>query len=249
MAISKLKLMLEKIEPEILNAIRIESSLESANSTGMEILGNSSFHGAKCLNTVQRATAFQLAISLAKLFECPLPRQGNKSIRERRIRRWDNSDIASIPLLVNLLRHLPCQLELVRRARDWTPSHPDRADLHESDCKRAISGALKKYGELLSQSKNRRAMKSLKEFRDGALAHIRTDVDPQSIRGPNYQDLFRMANAARIVAGESMIAVLGRQGAFDQVEKQYREASVTFWRDAFRGVMAENAQLMPPATP
>lgn len=236
-AVTRLKAMLGEIEPEVKHAISVEASLEAVNKMFEGDLKNVSFNGSACITIVKHVMSLNLAMTVAKIYERPSPQQGRDSIRQRRIRRWDKSDIASVPLIVRLLRHGPCQDELILRAREWTTLFPDHADLHEADCSRAIKRALDGYMELVATLAGRRSLAAVEDLRHKALAH---NITSASIKLPRYNELFALVDYAKLIVGEAMLCVEGKSSVFEDVERHAVNESAAFWQPALTATVQAN---------
>jgi hypothetical protein len=90
---------------------------------------------------------------------------------------------------------------------------PDRADLHEADCHRAISKAVSAYADLCRPRAGRQSLRYLATFRNEALAHIRIDAALADL--PRYNELFQLVDVAKAVVGGAMMAVLGKNSVFE----------------------------------
>jgi hypothetical protein len=76
----------------------------------------------------------------------------------------------------------------------------------------------------------RASLRKVKDFRNEALAHIRTDALLQNL--PLYGEVFRLLGVAKVVVGRAMLAVLGRNDTFEEVETRATEEAIAFWRPA-----------------
>jgi hypothetical protein len=86
------------------------------------------------------------------------------------------------------------------------------------------------YANLGRSLAGRQSIGILKSFRNEGLAHIRTDALFDTT--PRYGDLFRLVDVAKIVVGRAMLAVLGKNDAFSEVEEHAIEQATAFWEPA-----------------
>ena len=132
-AIKRLDEMIPLIVRDVEVAIQVEAALETANALVMsDELKDVRFYGADSFNIAQQSMSNFLALVLAKLFETPGPRWGLAKSS-----RYNVSDVASIPLLVRLLKQTRCRKRLRDRARNWTPKLRYSGDLHAKSVDRA----------------------------------------------------------------------------------------------------------------
>src|SRR5262249_23521991 len=140
-AVDRLDTMIPLIVRDVEIAIQVEAALETANSIVMgDELRDVRFYGADSFNAAQLSMSNFLALVLAKLFETPGPRWGlSKSSR------YNISDVASIPLMIRLLKQARCRKRLRNRARDWTPQLRHSADLPPNSLDRPITNPSDPY--------------------------------------------------------------------------------------------------------
>ena len=113
-AIYRIDKMVPLIIENVRIAIKLESALETGNEVVREIRGDAEhrphWYGANCYNTVINSVTLNLALTLARLFD-----PGAKRMHPNK------RDVASIPLLLRLIKQKRCRSALINRARDWTP--------------------------------------------------------------------------------------------------------------------------------
>jgi hypothetical protein len=106
-AVRRLGGMLKVIYRDALMVLAAEAALETANDIVMAS-PDAERPGPVTYKTVAQSLELNLAMSLARLYD-----PGSKN--------WhpNKRDLASIPLIVRLLKQKRCQDELARRARAW----------------------------------------------------------------------------------------------------------------------------------
>ena len=166
------------------------------------------------------------ALTLAKLFELP---QRSKS-GETYHRRYNRSDVASIPLMIRLLKQRRTRASLIARARHWTPSSDLPEDLHARACGVAIDQAVAAYGLAERKRTVVSALLRLRKFRNKILAHLLL-VTPRGTM-PTYNDLFLLMDVARNVTGHALLAIDGLDVDFLDLEKKRNKVSLAFWGPA-----------------
>jgi hypothetical protein len=225
-ALDRLDEMIPLIVRDVEIAIQTEAALETANElvNGDELRG-ANFYGADCYNAVKLSMSIFLALTLAKLFETPGLWRGKSQTY-----RFNNSDIASIPLMIRLLKQARCRKHLSKRARDWTPSIPGMAETNAEVCERAIDRATEAYATLRSKHAGRNAAAKLRLFRNKAVAHTLLGTALKS--APLYRELFLLMDVARDVAEQSRLAIDGIHIDLRETEEEQMNISRAFWRPA-----------------
>lgn len=219
-AIARLDTMMPILYRNIVNAIRIEATMEAGNAL-VPSLPNEGLPGANAFNAIMRSLAVDLAMHLSRLYDV-----GNRS------RHVNNRDVASIPLAIRLLRQKRCQRELKARARNWLPGVVGHADRFERDCATALERVSAKYSETFQGQFGRGGLKTLKAFRDTFMAHsLMTDVDAR----PIYNQLFRLTDCAKAFVEDARIAVSGNNSSLDEQERIFLDQANEFWRMALLG--------------
>ena len=154
-AIDRIDKMIPLIIENVRIAIKLESALDTGNEVIREIRGDAEhgphWYGANCYNTVINSVTLNLALTLAKLFD-----PGAKRMRPNK------RDVASIPLLLRLIKQKRCRSALIKRAHDWTPQIADLASEHEATVLREIDAAVAVYTGLMSNHEGRTAAATLK---------------------------------------------------------------------------------------
>ena len=223
-AVGRLDEMIRLVDIDVQVALRTEAALEAANQIVMGDLRDVKFYGADCYNAVQQSMAIFLAITLAKLFETPSLRRMSKGTR------FNKSDVASIPLMIRLLKQKRCRASLSKRASDWTPQIPGMASRNVASCERAIDRAIAGYEALRRTGAGRAAVAKLKKFRDKVAAH--TLLGSAIKAAPTYREMFLLADVARDVAEQARLAIAGVHVDLSDSEGSLLDVSKAFWRPA-----------------
>lgn len=224
-----MRAMAPLIENEVRFALSIEANVETANGLVRARYPHVR-RGADAYNEINRALTLILALTAAKLFELPAPR-GKQTPAERDLR----SDVASIPLLVNLLRDPAHQRELIEEARQWTPS---LAGAQAKACSRAIRGAIAAFG-FCETDKGKAVLAKFKDLRNKAVAHTLTSVLGAL---PTYDELFRLIDVAKSVQGHAALAVRGHNVDLNLHEKRMTESALDFWTPSFAALATAQSQ-------
>ena len=219
-AIQRLEMMVQRIEEDVKIGLWAEATLEAANEIVMAT-PDEERPGALAYHTIRQSLALNLAISLARLFD-----PGSKRSRPNK------RDIASIPLIVRLLKQRRCQKELVERARSWTPHLVGFEDTHANGCQRSIDEAISAYNELQNTGQGRAMIQRLRDFRNKRLAHSMMHDTLNAL--PKYKDLFKLMDVARDVIEDAKLAIDGQSMGLKDSEKIYFEEADEFWRTAFQ---------------
>lgn len=214
-ALRRLSAMVERIEEDVKIALWAEATLEAGN----DIVNTSPARrtrGAAAYNAISQSLALNLAITLARLFD-----SGSK--------RWhaNRRDVASLPLIVRLLKQRRCQRALVERARSWTPQAMDLADTHARGCQRSIDGAVAAFVGLQRTATGRATAKRLREFRNKRLAHSMMQDTLKAL--PRYNDLFKLMDVARDVVDAAKLAIDGLHLGLKDTEEACRREADAFW--------------------
>lgn len=223
-AVKRLDAMIEYIYRDVRVGIGVEAALETGNAIVMNELRDKQMDGAECYNTIRQSNTLFLALTLAKLFEMPRPRQW-----ESKTNRYNKSDVASIPLMIRLLKQKRCRYALIARARKWTPLLSDE---QAAACEKAIDNAVLEYVTLKKSYKGRTAIKNLAGFRNKMLAH--TLLGEAMEKRPSYGDLFLLMDAARDITGYAKFAILGENLSMMDYEEERVRASKVFWSLALK---------------
>lgn len=231
-ALLRLDQMIELIRRDVEIVTGVEAALQAANEQATGDLRDIQFYGADCYNVVAKSMALQLALMLAKLFEVPSLRGQAKSTR------FNSSDVASIPLMVRLLKQKRCRSRLIERARVWTPQVPSFANTNAKACDRAIDRAIGAYAELQRKHAGRQAIRTLKVFRDKVLAHTLLVVALE--KTPAYRELFELARVARQVVEHARLAIAGVHIDMSEEMEDRQEVSRAFWKPAMTAAARSN---------
>jgi uncharacterized protein YdiU (UPF0061 family) len=224
----RLKAMVDRIGRNVSTALWAEALLEAGNKrvkpTGAVYLG------ANAYNTIAYALMLSLALALARLYDV-----GSK-------RHHPNErDVASIPLIIRLLKQKRCQNRLIRDARNWTPHLKGSADLQANACENAIKAAIKAYSDLVRTRAGRDMLGRLRLFRNKQLAHSLID---DVIKGlPTYNDLFALMDVARDVMEHARLAIDGTNEDLKQAERIILTEGEGFWEHALAAVFAADEEM------
>lgn len=118
------------------------------------------FAGAECMNVLQASALYTVASTLGRLFD-----QGSAR------KHANEKDVASIPLVVLLLKQVRCQKEMQERAREWHSYMSHMAEIDAASAVEAAREAVMTYAALRRSSTGRSALATLKTFRNERLAH------------------------------------------------------------------------------
>lgn len=219
-AVRRLEIMVLRIEEDVKIGLCAEATLEAANDIVMAAPCEKR-PGALAYRTISQSLALNLAITLARLFD-----PGS--------RRWhpNKRDIASIPLIIRLLKQRRCQKVLVERARSWTPHLTRFEDTHANTCQRSIDKAINAYDELQNSREGRAMLQRLRDFRNKHLAHSMMQHVLKAL--PTYKELFTLMDMARDAVEGAKLAIDGQSMELKDSEKIYRDKADDFWRMAFR---------------
>lgn len=233
-AVSRLDRMIDLVYLDVQVALGIEAALETANETMMGDLRGVKFHGADCYNAVSQSMSMFLTITLAKLFETPTLRGLSKATR------YNRSDVASIPLMIRLLKQRRIQKNLCNRARDWTPSLQYTSDINAKSCGRAIDRSVEAYRMLRGKHTGRIAVAKLRKFRDKVAAH--TLMVEALKASPTYNELFLLMDVARDVTEHARLAISGIHVDLKDSEERLIEMSRAFWTPALHAAASKNGR-------
>ncbi|MGE7473263.1 hypothetical protein ACQKLX_27800 [Bosea sp. NPDC003192] len=219
-AVRRLGVMLKAINSDVEIVLGAEAALEEANSI-VRATGGVKRPGVATYNVIAQSLTFNLAMSLARLFD-----PGSKRFKP------NDRDLASIPLIVRLLRQKRCQDALARAARDWIPHMPSIADGQEAACRKAAKDAIAAFDAARRDPQGRRGIARLRGMRNKVLAH--SFMDEVYIAMPTYNQLFRLVDCARDVLAGALFAIDGENAALVEIEALNRKYSKEFWQYALR---------------
>jgi hypothetical protein len=226
-AVIRLDGMIEHIYRDVRVGIGVEAALETGNAIVMNELRDKPMDGTECYNTIHQSNTLFLALTLAKLFEMPRPRQ-----KESKANRYNRSDVASIPLMIRLLKQKRCRDALIARAREWTPHIELLIDAQAAACEQAINNAVLEYAKLKKSYKGRTAINNLASFRNKMLAH--NLLGEAMKKRPSYDELFLLMDVARDITGYAKLAILGENLDMIDYETERVRASKAFWSLALK---------------
>jgi AbiU2 len=219
-AVRRLGGMLKAIYRDALMVLAAEAALETANAI-VVASPNAERPGPVTYETVTQSLMLNMAMSLARLYDL-----GSRRYPPNK------RDLASIPLIVRLLKQKRCQDELARRARAWIPHMPSIADSQEKACRKAIADVLAAFTALRCDPTGRAAMARLRNMRDKLMAH--SFMEEVRLAMPTYDQLFRLADVARDVAAGAMFAIDGQHVDLLDFEKERLKQGGLFWGHALR---------------
>jgi hypothetical protein len=231
-AVQRIDEMVRLIEENALLGLDIKAALIPSNEIVVSDIRQSEIVGAGCYNTLKYCMALHLALTLARLFD-PGARRNDAN----------RMDIASIPLLVRLLKQKRCRAILVARARRWTPHMPRLADAHAAACERAIDGAIQAYAKLRATPDGRKSAETLKNFRNQKLAHSLIGTVLKEL--PRYSQLLLLMDVARDVANHTTLAVRGDNLDLKEIEIERHREACKFWKPALKAVISAEAEAVP----
>lgn len=229
-AVERLDAMQPLIERDARVALRT-FAMSTAGNTVVEELELQGHPGAGAYRTLQESLANHLTLVLAKLYELPSPGDAAPS------KRHNKSDVASIPLMIRLLKQAQCRKALIQRARHWTPSMKDLAASHAASCEREIDRILTNFALLRSRKKGQVSLIKLKKVRDEIIAH--TLIRERTTVAPKWNDAFLHLVFATDIADSASFAISGRAikigNGFGKLSDDFR----SFWRTALAANPAE----------
>jgi hypothetical protein len=235
-AVKRLGAILKAINRDLERALAIEAALEEANRI-VNATPDQIRPGPETYATTIGSLATDLAITLARLFE-PIQTEKRKGGGKRPTPY--KSERATIPLIVHLIRQKRCRDELAARARDWIPSMPWVADSQEAACRKACAEAVEAFAALRRDHDGRQGIARLTALRNNGIAHTLWTVPDKP--GPQYRQLFRLADTAREVVGAALLAIDGNNAEFLDVEKVRRADAAGFWGHALRPIEEEGEE-------
>ncbi len=215
--------MLPHIQREVYWGLEIEVAMEAANDVVQGGYRGKTFYGANTFNVVVNALAIELSLVLAKLFEIPSPRPGRSAAD-----RFNRSDIASIPLLVRLLRQKQCCTHYVSLSMDWEFGIGKAMNGEAPVVARTAERLISRYGSARRSPKYQVAMKRIRDFRNIRVAHSLM-IQPTM---PIYKDLHMLMDLARETLQDMRLVMKGE--AVDLLEKESirRREAAHFWAAA-----------------
>jgi HEPN superfamily AbiU2-like protein len=225
MALQRIDKMLSLVLENVKIALHQEAALRTANMVVRSSVRSDRYlYGAECYHTIRNALALNLALTLSRLFDESGRRQVNKK------------NVASIPLLIRLLRQKRCRKVLAERAKGWIKNSPTQlADLDAAQCERDIDAASEAYDGLRRVPECRLARKRLKRFRNKMLAHNVMNVVIRAL--PEYRQLFMLMRSASMIVGHAKQA-LGDNEPLERFARERRRQAKAFWGPALTGAVA-----------
>lgn len=217
----RLTVMVERIDSNVVTALWAEAILEAGNK---KVGARATFFGANAYNTIVHGLMISLALSLSRLFD-----SGSKR------RPPNRRDVASIPLIVRLLRQKRCQKRLIDEARRWTPQITELEEVQARACETAIGSAIEAYEKLVASVAGRAVIQRLREFRNKHLAHSLINDVIRAV--PTYTDLFTLTDVARDVMEQAKFAIKGHNEDLKQAERIILAEGELFWDRALTAVI------------
>lgn len=198
-------------------ALRIEAALEVGNDMVGE-LADKAFPGAAAYNTIKRSLSYDLALHVARLFD-----KGVLRVKPNK------RDVASIPLMVRLIRQKRCHDALVKIAGETHP-HLGMGAIFARNCSEAIERASAAYSGVFRGQFGASGIRAIKLVRDNHLAHsLMKDVDHDVI----YHQVFRLVKDATTIVEAASIAILGSAPQMEESKARYRAEAHEFWTQVF----------------
>lgn len=207
--------MMRTVGREVAQANRIIAALEAGNDVVGAMIDRN-IQGAKTYNTIKRSLSYELALHLARLFD-----SGS--------RKWpkNKSDIASIPLMVRLLRQKRCKAALAKRARE-TQNALGRELSLEQDSIAAAERASEIYTGTF-KGVGRPGSRALRSARDTFLAH---SLIREKHADPKYGELFYLFEWARQFAESASLAINLHNLGLEISHREHRLDADRFWHMA-----------------
>jgi len=217
----------------VVDNVRAVISLEAMFETGNAEIGalrngadrGPRWYGANCYNVVIHSVTLNMALTLARLFDLGV-----------RSKHRNKRDVASIPLLLGLVKQKRCREALSQRARGGTPLI-GMADEHEETVVSKINAALEAYNALTTTHKGRSATATLKGFRDQKLAHSLMVAVSKPLAPPRFQELTLLLNTAVTVTAHLRLAIDGQNWDPAESKQEARRQGKAFWEPAIAAVM------------
>jgi hypothetical protein len=226
-AIQRLDDMLPLLERDVGAAIRMHAMWSAGNS----VVGELELHGtsgsrAYAYETLQLSLVNSLALTLAKLYELPRPKKWQSPSA-----RHNASDVASIPLMIRLLKQTQCRKALLERARLWTPHIMSLAPSHLRLCEEKIDSAIERFALLRRRKRDQLAMIKLKNTRDRAIAHTLL-LDRRVAKAPTYRAAFLQLIFAKGICEDAAMAIGGSEKKLGAGYRRTMDSFRDFWRAA-----------------
>lgn len=213
-ALRRLRRMVRAIDENVRIVLQTEAVLEAGNDLIRAGAGKDR-PDAFAYEVIQAGLAMQLALCLARLFD-----KGAKRFKPNR------RELASIPLMMRLVRQQRCRQAVVEAARRW----PGQKLTAEGTCTRAINQMSQAYRSL-GTAPLRSAVRRVKVFRNDQLAH--TKLEPSRTK-PFFRDLFSLVKVARNISQPARLIVEGVHIDLAEDSQVYRKSADRYWKHAFR---------------
>jgi AbiU2 len=201
----KAQMITESLVQDLKIAIENDATMAAGNAAVAPLHGLS-WYGARSYNAIRRALTMDLAQALGRIFD-------------------EGKDVASISKLVHLLRDKTCQVEIERRASQWTVG---LAADDATTARRKIASAVHEYQ--LFQGSGRSELDALRAFRTDKLAHSLPGASPKPL--PRFQDLSTLLKAAASIVAHIHTAILGAAWDPSDTSEVVAHEADEFWRHA-----------------
>lgn len=216
-AVRRLDEMIVRIEENVQIALWAKAAFQSAN-TIVASRKNRPWEGSDTYNNVAQSLIVVLAASLARLYD-----------RGTQGRHANERDVASIPLLIRLLKQRRCQKVLLERAQRKPRTIPLRSAAAR-ECQLACNSAIVVYEGWKGSWPWRTPVEQLREFRNFNLSH--SLMREMRRKPPSYDELLRLVDHACQIAEYAKLAITGEKVLLKSIEKNYRKDADVFWLPA-----------------
>lgn len=222
-AIARVNTMIERIDVDVRTGSRVEQVLEEGNKIVGCIPVKNNSHAAT-YNCIKQSLVMNLAMTVARLYD-----NGSRRFSA------NDKDIASIPLMIRLVKQKRCQKKIIETAfKNWFPVDTSEHFKNKSrdDAKRAIEKAIQIYEERVSSARHRHYKTLLKRLRDSELAHSK--LEEYLDRKPTYNQLFHLMDAARDITELVALAVRGNNIYYSELVVSMNSNANKFWNKALK---------------
>ena len=228
-AMNRIDHMIKLVVENVRAVISLEAMLETGNEAVTALRNGAdrglNWYGANCYNVVIHSVTLNMALTLARLFDLGV-----------RSKHRNKRDVASIPLLLSLVKQKRCCAALSKRAREWTPLIGMAAE-HEMTVRKEIDAAISVYRGLTITHKGRLAASTLKGFRDQKLAHSLMVAVSKPLARPRFEELTLLLNTAVSVTAHLRLAIDGQNWDPTEFKQIARHQGNAFWGPAIAAVV------------
>lgn len=223
--------MLPIVVAEIAKAVEIEASMEVLNRL-VQSHGKPAVYGRHALGLIQQHYVIELALALPKIFDEPGYRP-----KKSRAHQLNQSDVASIPLLLRLL-------EQERFKKSLCDRHCARSsDGHQ--VRSLINEAVDIWRSMQQSKPMRDEWAKVKSFRDNGLAHAFITPLPEKL--PQYREIFLLVDKATAIMDRIEPAISGSSRSFASYESQWADEAEESWSLALPAVIIPKGVPEPPS--